>query len=131
MDSKNQNGSAFSRTEMRIYDTYIEFNLSTASELHYPELITMWAVDEGKSIYIQPCTAHSQLVKSAFQFYDRKANPAPQQIRIDYERFVQGLRNDRGWGKDGLCWVVCGTYLPELDMLQFNLLDAVIDQTSL
>ena len=95
--------SQFSIASMQITCTTVSFNLSTASELHYPERIVILASDDGMDLAICPWDTTSPVsIENTHPFFDKEVHPVPKRISIKDRRFVQALRKTCGWSGDKL-----------------------------
>ena len=119
--------SQFSIASMQITCTTVSFNLSTASELHYPERIVILASDDGMDLAICPWDTTSPVsIENTHPFFDKEVHPVPKRISIKDRRFVQALRKTCGWSGDKLRREAYGMYEPDYNVVYFNMSKPVL-----
>ena len=117
----------FSIANMQVTCTTVSFNLSTASELHYPERIVILASDDGKNLAIWPWDVGSPVsIENTHPFFDKSVRPTPKRISIKDKRVVRTLRQACGWDRDKQRREVYGMYEPDYGLVYFNLSSAIL-----
>ena len=114
--------SNFSMAKLRITTRTISFDLSAASELHYPERVVMFATDECNDLIITPWSPDCPVgVEHSFAFFNKDIKPIPKRITIKEKTFLPMLRRERGWDSDKLQRTVTGIYEEKYNAIYFNL----------
>lgn len=122
-----QPSGKFSTADMQVTCTTVSFSLSAASELHYPERVTMMTTEDGNTIALVPWESCGELGEAfSMPFFNQNVKPVPKRIVIREKNFVQAMRKTRGWDKDKCRRRVYGLYEPSCNAIFFNLRHAVL-----
>ena len=119
--------SNFSIANVRITCTTVSFNLNTASELHYPERVSILAAEDGSILTIVPWAPNGNVgIAYAVPFFDKSVRPTPKRITVRDKNFARRLRKTCGWDKDKLRREAYGLYDPDYNLVYFDLSNAVL-----
>lgn len=117
----------FSIANIRITCTTVSFNLNTASELHYPERVSIFAAEDGSLLTIVPWIPNGNIgIAYAIPFFDKSVRPTPKRIIVREKNFVRRLRKTCGWDNDKLRREACGMYDPDYNLVYFDLSNAIL-----